>query len=319
MNKFKTRLLILSGVNLALLLLVLAGFIFSPARRNSRSMSINLPKDKSMVSSIEISGPLSVQLLKDGDGWISVRSGVKLPASARRIDAMLDLLFQTGKVETAARSRLSWSELGLADSDTISLRLIDNNGKSIASLLLGYYTSTGGRAYMAMMEDDRAFIVPGGIASYLRSQETAWLELSVLLPSPRLDEIQSFSVRGSLPDGEASIDYNYSMIRSSASWMESGSGSLMDGVKVEAMLRQLSTMQAADIVADRMDTGATLCTVTLDLADGTELVLEISEQDSEGRYFARLNSRAGLVFMLPGYSVKDALKTRVQLLAESAP
>ncbi len=308
MMSYKRKLLWLLSLNAVLLILIALGLLFAPGRTRPLAVRVSLPSQPEAIASIELSGPVSIQLTRSGAQWTALRSGQTLPASASRIEAFLQLLTSLGRLELAARSRSSWESLGLGVSDSVSLRLARADGSSISECILGSYAPAGGLAYLAFKNDERVFLVPGTLAGFLRASDVSWLDTAVF-GKLNPDSVETVRVNGSLPDGQGSIaQYDYSMSRLGQGWVNSSTKAELDAVQAESMLRQLCSLNAADFAPEEERAGPVILSVVLSLGDGRELALRVEQALPDGRHPVTVASIEGLRWYVSAWSLRDALK-----------
>ena len=317
--RYEKKIIVLSSVLAALLVIWAAGLIFSPERMAARSETVRLIVGKAAdAASISFKAPggAAIELAKSGSAWTLADGAARLPVQAQRVSSFLDELSSITRLRVVARSKDSWAGFQLDEAQAKRSSVKDASGKTLADIYVGGYGPTGAEVYLRRSDSDISYSVDSGIASYLGYGRTTWLDLQ-LFGGFKEGDVQSFAVKSSISldgKGKAAIALDYSLRRDGKLW-KAGAAQI-DAEAAASLLRSIMTLQGEDfIVAPPPDAFAKVdARVDLDLGSGQSKVLEIGSSAGDSRFYARIAGE-NLVFTLSSYSLKGVLKS----LADIAP
>ena len=149
--RYEKKVIVLSSVLAALLLIWGAGLLFSPERVAARSESAHLLAGKSAevaAVSLKVPGGAALDFQKSGADWLLVDGGAKLPAQAKRLASFADDIAAIARLRVVARSKDSWSGFQLDEAQAKHAILKDASGKTLADLYFGGYGPTGSETYI---------------------------------------------------------------------------------------------------------------------------------------------------------------------------
>lgn len=318
--RYEKKVIVLSSVLGALLLIWAAGLVFSPEVVAARSESAKLIAGKaSDVASISIkaSDGAVLELKKNGGSWSLAEGSVQLPVQAQRVQSFLDDLGAISRLRVVARSKESWAGFDLDEAKAKRATLKDSSGKTLADLYLGSYGPTGSDLYLRKASSDLSYVAETGIASYFSSGRASWLDLK-LLGILKESDVQSFSLKSGivLDKGKAPLALDYSARREGQGW-KSGSGGALDAEAVSSLVRGILALQGEDYVAaPPADAFAKVqARVSLELGDGSSKVIEIGSSVGEDRFYGRV-AGSGLTLQVSTYSLRSVLKSLADLAAK---
>lgn len=318
--RYEKKVILLSSVLGALLLIWLGGLVFSPERVAARSESAKLISGKSSdVASISIKGSegSTLELQKSGASWSLADGSVKLPVQAQRVQSFLDDLGAISRLRVVARSKDSWSGFDLDEAKAKRATLKDASGKTVADLYFGSYGPTGSDIYLRKTGSDLSYVAETGIASYFSGGRSSWLDLK-LLGALKDSDVQSFSLKSGivLEKGKAPVALDYSARREGQGW-KSGSGGGLDAEAVSSLLRGMIALQGEDYVAAPPPEAfaKVQARVSLDLGNGSSKVIEIGASAGEERFYGRVTG-SGLTLQVSTYSLRSVLKSLADLAAK---
>jgi hypothetical protein len=310
--RYEKKVIVLSSVLAALLLVWAAGIVFSPERAAARSESAHLLAGKAAdVASISIkgSGGATIELSKSGSSWSLVDGAVKFPVQATRVSSFLGELSGLVRLRIVARSKDSWAGFQLDDAQAKRATLKDASGKVLADLYVGGYGPTGGEVYVRRSGSDISYTAETGMASYLGYGRSTWLDLKVL-GELKEGDVQSFSVKSSIAldgKGKASLNLDYSLRREGQGW-KAGAAQI-DTEAASAFLRSIIGLQGEDYVAappadafSKID-----ARLGLELGSGQSLAIEVGSASGTDRFYARVAGKS-LVFLVSSYNLRNCLK-----------
>lgn len=315
--RYEKKVLVLASVLVALLLVWVAGLVFSPERVAARAESTHLIAGKgSDVASISLKagGGAAIELARSGAAWSLVDGSARLPVQAGRVSSFLDSLASISRLRVVARSKDSWKGFQLDEAQAKHALLKDGAGKVLADVYVGGYGPTGSEIYLRRPGADTVYSVDSGLAPYLDYGRSSWLDLHVLAGLKEGD-VQSFSVKSGIAldgAGKPALSLDYSLRRDGKGW-KAGAAQI-DAEAAAALLRKMLDLQGEDyIAAPPADAFAKIgARVDLELGSGTSKILEVGSSAGDSRFYARLTGEP-LVFTLSAYNLKAALKSLADL------
>jgi hypothetical protein len=317
--RYEKKVLVLSSVLAALLLIWGAGLLFSPERVAARSESAHLLAGKPAdVASISLKSPggTALDFQKSGADWVLVDGAAKLPAQAKRLSSFVDDIAAIARLRVVARSKDSWSGFQLDEAQAKHAILKDASGKTMADLYFGGYGPTGSESYIRKASSDLSYMADTGIASYFGSDRSSWLDLKVL-GELKAEDIQSLSVKSSiaLEKGKPALSLDYSLRREGKLW-KSGAAQI-DAEAVSSLLRSVANLRGEDYVAaPPPESFAKIdARLGLELGSGSSRVIEVGAPAGADRFYARV-AGGSLVFAVSSYSLKSVLKSLAELAAK---
>jgi hypothetical protein len=317
--RYEKKLIILSSVLVALLLIWAAGLVFSPERVAARSESARLIAGKaSEVTSIVLkgSGASSIELAKSGSGWVLVDGAARLPVQAQRVTSFLDALGAVSRLKVVATTKGSWAGFQLDEAQAKRASLKDASGKTLADIYVGGYGPTGSEVYLRREGSDLSYTADASIASYVGYGRSTWLDLRVL-GSIKEADVQSLTLSSSIAldgKGKSPVKLDYSLTRDQKGW-KAGAAQI-DAEAVNALLRSILGLQGEDYVAaPQAEAFAKIdARISLELGAGTSKVLEVGSSAGQDRFYARIAGES-LAFTVSTYNLKNVLKS----LSDLAP
>jgi hypothetical protein len=317
--RYEKKVLLLSSVLAALLIIWTAGIVFSPERIAARSESAHLIAGKSSdIASISLKalGGASIELAKSGSAWSLLDGTARLPVQAQRVSAFLEELASISRLKLVARSKDSWSGFQLDVAQAKHALLKDASGKILADVYVGGYGPTGSEIYLRRGGADQSYSVESGLASYMDNGRSSWLDLRVL-GSLKEGDVQSVAIKSSIPldgAGKPPLSLDYNLRREGKGW-KAGAAQI-DAEAAASLLRSILALQGEDYIAapPPQAFAKVNASVVLELGSGTAKALEVGSSAGDNRFYARLSGES-LVFTLSSYNLKGALKS----LADLAP
>jgi hypothetical protein len=311
--RYEKKIIILSAVLAALLIIWTAGIVFSPDRMAARAESTHLLAGKvSDVSAISLSAPGAspIELAKSGSTWSLIDGGARLPVQAQRVSSFIDELASMTRLRVVARSKSSWSGFQLEDAQAKRALLKDASGRTLADIYVGGYGPTGGEVYLRRGGADSAYSGNSGLAPYLDYGRSSWLDLRVL-GGLKEGDVQSFAVKSSIAldgPGKPSLVLDYSLRREGKGW-KAGAAQI-DAEAAGALLRSIIALQGEDYIASPPPQAfaKVAASLALELGSGSSKLLEVGSSAGDNRFYARLGGES-LVFTLSSYSLKGTLKS----------
>jgi hypothetical protein len=317
--RYEKKVILLSSILAALLLIWGAGILFSPERVAARSESAHLisgkPADVASIA-FKAEGGQAILLAKSGSSWTLSDGQAQLPVQAERVKSFLDDLGAISRLRVVARSKDSWSGFDLDEAKAKRATLKDASGKVLSDVYVGGNGPTGSETYLRRAGSDLSYSAETGISSYFTSARSSWLDLKLLSAIKEAD-VQSLSIKSSavLEKGKPALALDYSLRREGQQW-KSGAAAI-DGEAVSSLLRSILGLQGEDYAASPpADAFAKVqARVSLELGNGAAKVIEVGSAIGADRFYARVPG-TGLVLELSTYSLKSLLKSQADLAAK---
>jgi len=317
--RYEKKLIVLSSVLAALLLLWAAGMVFSPENVAARSESAHLLVGKAAdVGSIVLKGSdgSAIELAKSGGAWFLVDGAAKLPVQTQRVTGFLDALGSVSRLTVVAKTKGSWAGFQLDDAQAKRASLKDSSGKVLADIYLGGYGPTGSEVYLRREGSELSYAADAAIASYVGYSRSTWLDLRILA-SVKEGDPQTLTFTSSIAldgKGKPPLKLDYSLTRDGKGW-KAGAAQI-DAEAVNALVRSIIALQGEDYVSSAPPQAFAKvdARIALDLGNGGSKALEVGDSAGQDRFYARVAGNS-LVFTLSSYSLKSVLKS----LADLAP
>lgn len=306
MNEYAFRKKALIAINSVLAAMIALGILFSPSSESNRAARRDVLSSAEKAASIRILGSEAVSLKRSGAGWVLEDDGGVLPAESSRIEAFLQALDDIESLERVSVDSGSRASLGLDEATARVVEILDSRGLMLSHFLVGNYAQAPGEVYIAFPDEDEAYSVDSGIASYILGKRSSWLNLRVWSTAVSVDDIQSLEVAGVLDDGTGDTrEISYSVVRSGREW-KSGE-TVMDASAVEASLRAIAALRGDDYAPSAEPAGEPSLVVTLELASGEALRLDIEAKRADGKYPITSSQRSRRLY-LPAWALTEAVK-----------
>ncbi len=317
MMRYATKVRALVATIAVLALILALGEIFSPERRLERAEAARLLHGKPEgVTALELGLPEgSIRLERRGEAWTLVEAGGEVPASASRVAAFLGEVAAVSRLEPRSDDEAAWPQLGLEEGRARRVRAFAASGATLADFAVGSYGPTGKEAYVRLGTDRRSYAAAGGFASYLSSRRQGWLDLRVLTPPLRPEDIAYIAMRGSLAlDGQGAPErrLDWRAVRDGKGW--SAAARELEPLALEAMARGLANLEAEDARAAAPEGAFSRIAfvIELGLGSGETRTLEVGAPTATGRYYLRV--RGGrLAYEVSAYALKNLAKPLSEL------
>jgi len=214
---FKTKVITLSSVLAALVLLYVGALIFSPAsvaaRRASKPVVPGL--DAQSVARIELFAGNDTAnptvLHKDSGGtWQVEVNGTAYPARGGRITGFLDIIKGLQHDREVTSNADLFKQFNLTDTGANHLVLKDAAGKDVANVLVGKQAEQGG-VYVRRAGQNQVYLSQGNLPFYFQQNSAYWEDLKLFPDSVTSDSVQRIAYSGSVDlgqgDGKIQVDY----------------------------------------------------------------------------------------------------------------
>jgi len=318
--RYEKKVILLTGILAALLLIWGAGLLFSPERMAARSESTRLLSGKAAdVASISLKagGGAMIELEKSGGAWVLVDGQARFPVQAARVSSFIDEIAGIARLKSVAHSKESWAGFQLGDAEAKRATLKDASGKVLADVFVGGYGPTGSEVYLRRSLSDTSYTAETGIASYMGYGRSTWLDLK-LLGDIKESDVQSFAVKSGIAldgAGKPPLNLDYSIRRDASGW-KAGAASI-DPEGASALLRSIVGLQGEDYVAaPPAEAFAKIAArIDLELGTGRSVVLEVGSAAGTDRFYARVSGKS-LVALASSFNLRNCLKSLADIAAK---
>ena len=317
--RYKKKVIVLSSILAALLLIWAAGLLFSPDRVAARAESLRLlsgkASDVAAISLKSLSGA-SIELARSGSAWTLVDGSARLPVQVQRVASFIDELASVSRLHVVARSKDSWAGFQLDEAQAKRASFKDASGKMLADIMVGGTGPTGSEIYLRRVDSDVSYSAESGLLSYMGYGRSTWLDLR-MLAGVKESDVQSMAIRCSLSldgTGKPVLSLDYSLRRDGKGW-KAGAAQI-DAEAATSLVRSMTALQGEDyVVTIPVDAFAKVeAKISLELGNGQAKVIEIGSAAGDNRFYARINGDA-LAFTISSYSLRGVLKN----LSDLAP
>ena len=268
--------------------------------------------DKAKVEGVSLSAPgqEEVQLARDAGGW-RMTAPVAVAADAGEADALVSSLETLEMDEVVAESPADLAEYGLATPrSTVRVRV--KGAAEPLVLLVGDKTPDGSAVYARVPSRPRVFTVPAFVEASFTKKPFDLRDRSVL--HIHRDAVVALDIKG--PEGSYALAKDakgeWAFVRPLATragrWSVDAFVGTLEGLRMEAVAAEAATDLA------KFGLAPPARTVTIGLAGGASLTLEVGASPSEGRHHARV-AGSPLVAIIPGALPGDLAKGMNELRA----
>lgn len=312
---YRSKVVALSATLVVLLLIYGAGIVFSPERATARSERTSLLKGQaseaaalSLGSPQAQSGGPSLEFSREGGSWVLLDQGRGLPLVASRVESLLSGLASVERLSPRSEATTGLEAFGLGPGQGRRIVVRSTTGKVMADFELGGYGPTGDEVYLRLGGTGTIYAAPGSFAAALAQERQAWLDLKVIQPPAKPEDVSSLDLRSSLGlSGKARADLAWRASRKDGGWA-SPQGAY-EAVSVESILRSILNLEGQDVVAlpPAQAFSKVQARLELGLEKGGKIVLEVGASAGEERYYLR-SSSGGQVYLVSGYSLGNLLR-----------
>jgi hypothetical protein len=251
--KGEKKILILSVVLLALILLYVLGLVFSPTNRRRRETEAPLFQilNKEMVSRIEIiSGSEALELRRAGSDWTVLISGIYFPASESRVDAFLDHIISLKRSKSVSDDPETWEDFEVSESLGRRILLSGSEEKPLVDLVIGKAGLGGRGTYVRHSDAAEVIEADKSFSYYMNLEPSFWSQLKLFPDNLDIRDIRRLSLKrraGFAPEAEP---FAYTLIRDeNADWIVEGRPDLtLDNGKLDALAGALTAFEGTEFV-----------------------------------------------------------------------
>ncbi|TVQ37181.1 MAG: DUF4340 domain-containing protein [Spirochaetaceae bacterium] len=200
---FRTRVTILGGLALLLMITLTIGVLRSPRRRPAAGAGVALivPGTSDRVTRVAIDGRDTVGLQRDRDGNWWLEAGERLlPARDDRVDELLRVLGDGRTTRRVTADRELWPDFGLDRQSARRITLYGSDGQELVTVAYGRRTHAGGEAYVRRGASAEVFTVDAAPLFYLERDSVYWMELRLFASLIGSDAITRLELSADIAD-----------------------------------------------------------------------------------------------------------------------
>jgi hypothetical protein len=323
--KGEKRILVLSVVLLALILLYVLGLVFSPASRRRREMETPLFQilNKEMIARIEIAADgESLSLRRTEDDWTVLISGVYFPAAKDRVDAFLDHVISLKQSKRVSGDPETWSDFEVGDPPVRRLVLEGEGGKPLVNLVIGKPGLAGQGTYVRRVDEEEVIQVDKSFSYYLNPEPRFWSDLKLFPRDLEARDIRRVSLKRRSGFAEAGDSFAYSLVRDeNLNWIVEGRPAIpLDNRAVDGLTGALASFEGTEFVvgipreAAGFDSPAAEVLFTTDAGREFRLLVGNPGPDAD-QYYVCLEGET-YCYLAAAWRLKNILKDLSSLGAE---
>ena len=329
---FRRKVLIL-GVLIAVLAgTYTAGLLFSPARVGRRQAESPLIAgfnrgQRDQVAEIRISSDRgNLKLAKNGDSWILPGAQREYPASATRIDALLDFLADLTRTRIVTSNPDVWEEFEVDNDAPRRIQLFDSAGGQLTEIIIGKSAVGSEDNYVRLGGSNEILLTARSFDYYLNVEERFWAYLRIFPEDLEGQSIMRITVDSSLRFEEEDTDsLRYTLVLSSgqpAVWTVAERPDVqLDNGKIDLLANNLADLEAVEFahgVGDQESgLAAPAARILISTIDGRDYRLLVGAEAGDEQYYVALEN-GDYLYKVAEWRIKGILKDIEDLRAEPA-
>ena len=328
---FRRKVLIL-GICIAVLAgTYILGLVFSPARVGRREAESPLIAGfnrqlRDRVAEIRIStGQGNLRLQKRGDSWILPGAKQEYPASASRIEALLDFLADLARTRVVTSNPDAWEEFEVQNEAPRRIQLFDSSGGELTDLIVGKSVVGGEDDYVRLGGSNEILLSNRSFDYYLDAEERFWAYLRIFPEDLEGQGIMRISVESTLQfEDQGPEELRYTLVLSSeqpAVWkLVDRSEVDLDNSKVDLLAGNLADLEGTEFAhgVSAAETGLAdpAARILISTVDDRDFRLLVSGQAGSDQYYATVENGT-FIYKVSEWRVKGILKSIEDLRAQS--
>jgi hypothetical protein len=328
---FRRKVLIL-GICIAVLAgTYILGLVFSPARVGRREAESPLIAGfnrqlRDRVAEIRIStGQGNLRLQKRGDSWILPGAKQEYPASASRIEALLDFLADLARTRVVTSNPDAWEEFEVQNEAPRRIQLFDSSGGELTDLIVGKSVVGGEDDYVRLGGSNEILLSNRSFDYYLDAEERFWAYLRIFPEDLEGQSIMRISVESTLQfEDQGPEELRYTLVLSSeqpAVWkLVDRSEVDLDNSKVDLLAGNLADLEGTEFAhgVSAAETGLAdpAARILISTVDDRDFRLLVGGQAGSDQYYATVENGT-FIYKVSEWRVKGILKSIEDLRAQS--
>ena len=319
---FRRKVLIL-GVLIAVLAgTYTAGLLFSPARVGRRQAESPLiagfnRAQRDRVAEIRISSDRgNLKLAKKGDSWILPGARREYPASATRIDALLDFLADLTRTRIVTSNPDVWEEFEVDNDASRRIQLFDSEGGQLTEIVIGKSAVGSEDNYVRLGGSNEILLTARSFDYYLNVEERFWAYLRIFPEDLEGQSIMRITVDSSLRfDGLDSEALQYTLVLSSeqpAVWrLVERPEVVLEDSKIDLLAGNLADLEGSEfahgVSAEESGLADPAARILVSTVDDRDFRLLVGTEAGDNQYYVSLENGA-FAYKVSEWRVEGILK-----------
>ncbi len=326
---YRNKVITLSSVFAALVLIYAGTIIFSPERGRARSEAGKVLSGKEAdAAELDLEGirqgteqssdRLSLSFKKNGSDWTLEENGASLPALSARIGTLIEAVGKIKTLSPRSSSESSWGSFGLSADSARHVLIKDKNAKILADFYAGSYSATGGEIYLRLAGRPEVYAADAELGSYLESSRASWLNRALFKDEVKADDVESMEFSSTIDlsaltskdaaSGKAPMPVSYTASRSGSTWTVKGA--VIDPQSVAGIVRSGLSIEGDDMAVQAPPDAFEKAAISLvfHLGNGKSLKLEIGGRAGNTSLYWARSSASPFVYQVSIYAVAGLLR-----------
>jgi hypothetical protein len=315
---YKNKIITLSSVIAALVIIYILTIIFDPQRWGARSDAYSWlePGQNNRITGISItkSGE-TVNLSRNGGKWFVTRAGKDYPAKQARVEDFIAILAKRAPYPVRSSSASAHERLSLTTETATQVTVSAGAGLPLLTLLIGQTDITGQNVYLRKQGQNEVRSGENKFSAYTGSATSSWYNLK-LFPENEEGKLKDSDVQKLTvypPDDAPSMIFT----RSNREWAFNFEISNPDFSKVDSYIRDILSVSGDDFIEDvsPSDPMFNSCRLTLELGNGVTKALRLGPADDDGKRYATV-SGSDFVYSIPSWAVNRLFVDKEKFAAD---
>jgi hypothetical protein len=327
---FRRKVIIL-GVCIAVLAgTYILGLAFSPARIGRREAETPLitgfnRQQRDRVAEIRLSTDQGDRrLIKRGDSWILPGATRDYPASATRIEALLDFIADLTRSRIITDNPDAWEEFQVHKEAARRIQLLDSDGDELTEIIIGKPGVGGGLDYVRLGGSNEIFLSNRSFDYYLNVEERFWAYLRILPEDVEGQGIMRITVDSTLQfEGGDGDSLQYTLVLSSgqpAVWKLVDRPEVeLDDNEVDLLAGNLADLEGTEFAhgVGAAETGLDdpAARILISTVDNRDFRLLVGGDAGDDQYYVMVENGT-YIYKVSEWRIKGILKGTGELRAE---
>lgn len=301
----KTGLLLLALIGL--ILIYLAVVSRTPVAKTDTPF---IEADSASVSYMKIVTPSdSVELRKEGDGWMVALAGKVYPANKKNVGNALQKFAQMTRKAIISTKSERQAEFEVDASKGV--RVVVKQGDKESSIVLGKASPTMQTSYARLADSDEIWEIGGNNGPMFKRGAADWRDKTIC--EMAMDSIRRVTW--------SYLDQKLQIAKQDTMWTGSENGAAFTPFRsnVERVTRMLSRMNAVEFMDNPSDTlfAAPVCVMQVEKTDGSTFDLMLTKKDDKQYYLRKSGALSD--FVIYNATAEALLKKKDDLIEKAKP
>jgi hypothetical protein len=315
---YKNKIITLSSVIAALVIVYILTIIFDPQRWSARSDAYSWlePGQNNRITGISITKEgETINLSRNGGKWFVTRGGKDYPALQVRVEDFIAALAKRDPYPVRSSSASSHERLSLTQDTAVQVTVSAGAGLPILTLLIGQTDITGKNVYLRKQGQNEVRSGEDRFSPYTRSPLGSWYNLR-LFPENEEGSLNAPDIQRLIvypPEEESPMIFT----RSNREWTFNFELADPDFTEVDTYLRNILDVSGDDF-ADEVnpyDQMFNTSRIVMELGNGALKTLRVGPPDENGRRYATV-SGSDLVYSIPGWAAGRLFADKENFVAD---